>query len=382
MYKRNIPLLYFYSCFIKRVSQPIIILYFLLNTLNYTQIGILAAVMSVLTLATEVHGGIFADLKGKKSSLILHSVFGILTMSFYFLGNSFWWYLIASICYGLGGAFISGTRGALMYDSLKEDGRTKLFKKYNGKMIFYSHIFNALVLLVIPVIYTFNVKLPFLIGIGFFLISLGIAWFMKEPHVEHETNKYKEKLFSSYKEIRINKALFWIIIVGVFLQSVLYITTDYKQPLLLLSGLSVIYFGVVYAGMRAFMGVASALTYKLTKYYNHYRLLFLGLLFLVGGFVGLSWGIGWVIPVAIVIMGGVGGFNRVIVDDELNQNIKSQNRTTILSIKSLFSSLLTGFSVLIMGVMADLISVQGMLKIMTFVVLVVGLGVFYYYKKN
>ena len=81
-YYRNIPLLYLYSILIKRVSMPIIVLYFLLNNLNFTQIGILAAVMSIVALSTEVHGGVFADLHGKKTSLILGSVMGALTMFF------------------------------------------------------------------------------------------------------------------------------------------------------------------------------------------------------------------------------------------------------------------------------------------------------------
>ena len=109
---KNIPLLYIYSIFIKRVSMPIIIIYFLLNNLSLTQVGILAAVMAIATIITEIHGGIFADIYGRKLSLALHSVFGILTMFFYFIGNSFEYFLIASITYGLAGAFISGTLGS------------------------------------------------------------------------------------------------------------------------------------------------------------------------------------------------------------------------------------------------------------------------------
>ena len=129
-YSRNIPLLYIYGVLIKRVSQPIIIIFFLLNNLNFTQIGILAAVNSIIHLSTEVHGGIFADIHGKKLSLILHSIFGALTMLFYFIGNTFAWFLLASVMYGLAGAFITGTRNALLYDTLIKLKRTSEFKKF------------------------------------------------------------------------------------------------------------------------------------------------------------------------------------------------------------------------------------------------------------
>ena len=165
---RNIPLLYIYSIFIKRVSMPIMILYFLLNNLNFTQIGILAAVTSIIHLSTEIHGGIFSDLHGKKTSLILHSIFGTLTMFFYWIGDSFTYFLIASIMYGIAGSFISGTRNALLYDTLTQLNETPKFKKYNGKILLYSHIVNAIFLLIIPIIYNENSKLPFIIGIFFF----------------------------------------------------------------------------------------------------------------------------------------------------------------------------------------------------------------------
>ena len=89
-------------------------------------------------------------------------------MLLYFIGDSFAWFLVASIVYGLAGAFITGTVNALLYDTLIKLKRTSEFKKFNGKIVFYSHFFNALVLLAIPVVYEINVKLPFLIGAVFF----------------------------------------------------------------------------------------------------------------------------------------------------------------------------------------------------------------------
>ena len=96
--KQNPVLIYIYSILIKRTTMPIIILYFLLNNLNYTQIGILASTIAITTIFTEVHGGVFADIHGKKKSLILQSIFAFLTMIFY-LGGSFYYFLIASICW-------------------------------------------------------------------------------------------------------------------------------------------------------------------------------------------------------------------------------------------------------------------------------------------
>lgn len=94
--------------FLKRVVIPILALYFLLNTLNFTQIGILGATMSLTHMLSEVPAGIFADKIGRKQSLLIHSFLGALTMFLYWVGNTFWIFLLASVAYGIAGAFLSG----------------------------------------------------------------------------------------------------------------------------------------------------------------------------------------------------------------------------------------------------------------------------------
>jgi len=183
--------------------MPIIIIYFLFNNLNYSQIGTLAAVMATIAVATEMHGGIFADRYGRKLSLELHAVFGFLTMLLYFIGDSFFYFLIASILYGLAGAFITGTKNSILFDTLRKLKMTKDFKKYNGRLLFYSHFFNAIVLLFIPLVYSYNVKYPFIIGMAFFVAAFLTAAAMKEPpsiKVEKISFFYR-KILEVFKEV-------------------------------------------------------------------------------------------------------------------------------------------------------------------------------------
>lgn len=344
--------------------MPIIILYFLLNNLNFTQIGILAAVMSIIQFSTEVHGGIFADIHGKKTSLILHSIFGTLTMLFYFIGNSFYWFLVASVMYGIAGAFITGTRNALLYDTLTKLERTSEFKKFNGKVLFYSHIVNALVLLAIPFIYTFNTKLPFLIGIGFFLVSLITAFFFIEPPITKKSkitlSMYNLKFLETLKEIKLSKKLLSALILTMLTTAFVFMGSEFIQPLLKISGLQVIYFGIVYALMRAIMGLGGLITHKLEKYFALEKLLFLGIIGILISFLGFSIGTGIIIILAVLLLKLSEGLNRIVLEDEMNKNVKSDNRTTVLSVSSLSEGLLTACLVFVFGVTADLVGVQNM----------------------
>jgi len=363
-YYRNIPLLYIYSVLIKRVSMPIIILYFLLNNLNFTQIGILAAVMAVVSLSTEVHGGIFADLHGKKTSLLLHSVFGALTMFLYFIGNSFGYFLIASVTYGIAGAFITGTRNSFLYDTLSKLKRTSEFKKYNGRVMLYSHMLNALVLLIIPVVYVIDSKLPFLIGIFFFVGSFITASFFVEPIIskKHRSSLslYNKRFLDSIKEISSNKKLLFALLANMVVAAFVFMSATFTQPLLLISGLSVVYFGVVYALMRGIMGLGGGITHRLEKYLSFEGLLFLGFGVILLSFLGYAYGFGLIIIAAVILTRFAEGFNRIVLEDEMNKNIKSDNRTTILSIASLARQPLLAVLLFVFGITADLVGIQGM----------------------
>ena len=376
---KNIPLLYIYSIFIKRVSMPIIIIYFLLNNLSLTQVGILAAVMAIATIITEIHGGIFADIYGRKLSLALHSVFGILTMFFYFIGNSFEYFLIASITYGLAGAFISGTRNSILYDTLLKKKKEKDFKKYSGKIMFYSHIFNAFFLLIIPVIYVFNVKLPFLIGILFFAISLIAAILLTEPQNNNKDKSINKKLFSALKEITINKNIIFLLVLFALFFGFVYTSAEFTQPILKFTGLEVIFFGIVYALKRAVMGIGGGLTHKLEKYSNK-KLIFIGMILLLITLIFYFTARLEFVVLAILLLGLAEGFNRIVFDDAINKRISSKNRTTVLSVSSLLKSLVKAIFVLSFAIYADLFGLKEMCGIAIILFLVILVGMFVVYK--
>lgn len=362
--------------------MPIVILYFLLNNLNFTQIGILAAVISIIMVGTEVHGGIFADIHGKRVSLMLHSVFGILTMLFYFVGNSFEWFLLASVMYGIGEAFITGTRNSLLYDTLIKLNRTSEFKKFNGRVLLYSHLVNALVLLAIPVIYVFNTKLPFLIGAGFFFVSLLTAFFFIEPSITKRSKAtlslYNIKLLEALKEIKLSNKLISALILTMLMAAFVYMSSEFIQPLLKISGLQVVYFGIVYALMRAIMGLGGSIAHKLEKYFSLKNILFIGAAGLAISLLGFSFGAGAVIILAVLVLKFSAGLNRIVLEDEINRNIKSNNRTTILSISSLSEELFNAGLIFAFGITADLVGVQNMFSyaLVFFIICIVAALVF------
>jgi hypothetical protein len=277
--------------------------------------------------------------------------------------------------YGLSGAFITGTRNALLYDSLSRMDRTEDFKKYNGRMVLFSHLFNAIVLLFIPLIYNFNTKLPFLIGIGFFLASLVVSLFFVEPPLTRKSkvtlSAYNLKLVESLKEVWANKKLISILILTMVTTAFVLTGEKFIQPLLQITGLPVIYFGVIYCLMRIIKGIGAEINHRLEKVFGIKTLLFVGIIAMIVGFAGFSLGTSYIIiSIAVILITFAEGFNRITLEDEMNKNITSGNRTTILSISSLQSELFYALIILVFGITADITGVQEMFKyvILAFVI--------------
>ena len=169
---------------------------------------------------------------------------------------------------------------------------------------------------------------------------------------------YNIKLFEALREIKLSRNLLFSILLTTITASFIFMGSKFIQPLLQIIGLDIIYFGIIYASMRVIMGIGGNLTHLLENYFKPEKLLFLGIFGIIISFLGFSLGTGIILIIAILLLKFSEGFNRIVLEDEINKNIKSNNRTTILSISALSSELFNAILIASFGLAADLIGVQ------------------------
>lgn len=116
---------------------PIIVLFYQNNGLSLTQIMIIQSINSVAWIILEIPSGYFADVVGRKQSLMLTGIFATISMLTFGFANSFFQFLMASLFWALAGAFISGADSAFIYDTLKELKKEHLYIKKFGVMQFF-----------------------------------------------------------------------------------------------------------------------------------------------------------------------------------------------------------------------------------------------------
>lgn len=112
--------------------MPVIIPFYQENNLSLTEIMVLKSVYSVVIVALELPSGYFADVLGRKKTLITGAFLGAIGFFVYSLTHSYIGFLIAEIALGAGQSFISGADSAMLYDTLASGKRQHEYARYEG----------------------------------------------------------------------------------------------------------------------------------------------------------------------------------------------------------------------------------------------------------
>lgn len=365
-YHKNIFLVYlisFLNAFV--VSWNVVYVLFLRqNDLNMTQVGFLFSIGAITFLLFEVFTGMYADIYGRKASLLVSSTFFLLGSLLFALSSSFPWFALAAFFIALGGSFWSGCTDSILFESLKS-------KKEYSRVLSRSHlIFISLGVLTnffIPIIFKEGINIPFFIGAFFALLSIVPVLFLKEtlPAREPSTvwQKYTRQLKNSKRLLALSTSLQWLMGFSVAITFGIALFGDVLNQPLIRDWYSLEAYGLIFALATV---VQSVLLYRLdlfisfTKKWSAYWFLVFALpisllLLLIPS-----------LPWLIVIMGFVwllGSFRYVLISEEINNLVvDNKERATMHSINSMAQTLLIVIAAPLFGFLLDTVGlVNGLL---------------------
>jgi MFS family permease len=118
--ERNIKLISWLNFFTDFVFfAPVAIIYFAKVTGSYTLGMSIFSVAYASSALFDIPTGIISDRIGRKLTTISGALCGIICISLYAIGGSYWMLLAGGLTQGLSQAFYSGNNDALLHDSLK-----------------------------------------------------------------------------------------------------------------------------------------------------------------------------------------------------------------------------------------------------------------------
>lgn len=133
--RKNIGYLYLYSFFDHFIVAYVIERLFALNWgLSVQTIVLLGILYAALTFALEVPSGILADRFGRKALLCIGAFFCTFEFAALIFSGEIGWFIVSTFGAAIGNACISGTKNALLYDTLTVLNRQSEFEAILGRM--------------------------------------------------------------------------------------------------------------------------------------------------------------------------------------------------------------------------------------------------------
>lgn len=225
------------------------------------QVGIILAIMSAVTIITEIPSGILADRWSRKGVLFISLVALLCSTAFGAVATAPWHYLGLSIFWGIYYAMYSGTYEAIVYDTLvEEEGDGRHFERMYGRVGRYEAT-GLVISSVIGGVFSsaFGIHVPFFATILFLIMALVFVLVLQEPRVHkmHDPTNFTSHLADTFRAVVSSRQLIGYFIVSMLLGAVLRTFWEYGQYWYIQLSLPIGLFGVINAGVLLMMWARS-----------------------------------------------------------------------------------------------------------------------------
>jgi len=356
-YSRNVKIYYYYSTFAELlILGPILVLYLTAKGLSFAEIMALQSISAIGTFIFEVPTGAVADRIGRKHSIFLGAIIWAVSLTMYILGKSYIIFILAELTFSLGAAFKSGADSALIFDSLKAEGREKEYQGIEGKARAFALYAQAIGSVVAGFVYEINIFLPMIISVIFMIVTAFITLSFKEPPMEEEGSKasetYFKQIYESGKHVLTHEKLKAIILYTMMFSIFYRAGFWYYQPYMETVKIPVRYFGIIFFIFNitaAFFSKRSSYIMEKTK---PRTLTFMAFL-MIASFALMGVVKVWIGVLAILLQQVARGINRPVFTKYMNKHIPSDKRATILSFQSLCCNIAIAVTFPFLGILKD-----------------------------
>ncbi|ONN27704.1 MFS transporter [Thermosipho affectus] len=282
-----------------RFFEPFFILAFLSAGLNYFQIGVLYTIRSLATNILEVPTGVFADLYGRRKSMIFSMISYIISFLVFYFFKSFLLFVVAMIFFSFGEAFRTGTHKAMIFQYLKLNNMEDLKVQYYGATRAASQLGSALNSLLTAVIVFFSgdYKLIFLLAVIPYVVNLvNLSTYPKD--LDFSSKKSKKETLKDFWGAISNWKTLKLLLNATSYSAIFKSLKDYLQPVIESFALTIPIFlgvskekrtsvlvGIIYFGLYILTSMASRNSWKFKKGLN--LTLFLGAITVI--LIGISY---------------------------------------------------------------------------------------------
>jgi MFS family permease len=365
--EKNIQAFYISTFFNGFLTMIPIWVSFYSGFLTLPQMALLQTLQFSMTVIFELPTGAFADLFGRRNSMILGVIiWGIFS---FLIGQSqsalqiFIFVLTTSI----GRTFISGANTAWMFDSLKEYGREREFAKIQSLGNVFFQISMAASMIMGGYFFAVSKSLPYTIQGVALLISAGVIWLLgTEPEIDSQKftlNNYVQQTKDGFTEIFKTKyvaylSIFYILASGVVNSAQKFFNQIYATEI----GFTDIEKGWLFAGIRI-VNMLLIFFWARSKLFSRDKTLFLFVILIIISFIPAIIGIKWLGAILLIGLTLGNSARMTILKQFVNEEFSSRVRSTALSSLEMLVSLTFITIVYSSGFFIEQIGTRGILSL-------------------
>lgn len=344
--KRQLGLLYISNFFFNiSIAGAAWVLLLVSDGYSLIQVGIAETCFHVVSLIAEIPSGMFADVFGRKKSLMISCLMSILSAVVRGFIPGF-----AAVCVSIGFSalsynFVSGSDSALAYDSLVEAGQESRYDRYVSTQTAVYRITNGVATLLAGVAVIMGNRNAQILSIGISLVNFVFICFLRENKVilKKSGDSLIKRITDVYKGslafLKGNRKVAGLIFRNAFIGGIDVLLLFFLQAKLPMTGIADWALGPLLFIMSMGGVIGAAVAQKVKKVSLTTLFVFclaLALTGLVSEFTGV-----WSLMT-------LGGFATAFADDllqirsdiALNEMIPPEQRATLISVNSFCFSVL------------------------------------------
>ncbi len=354
--------------------MPIIVLFYQENGLGLKEIFLLKSVYSIVSVALDIPTGYLADAWGRKKCLLAGCLIAFGGTVTYSLAYTFGAFLLAEILLGIGQSLVSGADSALLYDTMLRHRREKDYLKYEGRVIMVGNFSEALAGICGGLLAASFLRLPFYCQMGVAFIGIPAALSLKEYNARTRILHPLRNILNilHYSLVRNRTLRYDILFSGIIGASTLTMAW-FVQPVLMHIDLPTELFGVVWTVLNLVVGIAALYSDALSARLGENKTYTFILLFIVGGYLAVSFCLTHAALAIFLLFYIVRGFATPILKGYINRQTFSEMRATVLSIRNFIIRLTFALMAPFIGWLNDAFSLALALQITALAIFLPGL---------
>ena len=333
--------------------------------LIYTQKGVtvgdfflIEGIFRLAAFLLEIPSGYLSDRFSRRRVLMLAALLHGAGFAVLALAYGFWEIVAGEVLLGIASALFSGTLEAYTYDLLKRNNTQKHFLKEMGSITTWISAANFIATLIGPKIYVAtNNNGNLLIWITAILAFVEFTLFYRLPeltevirHKQKGKSAFMDAVGITYKTMN-NPKLRSLIVFPALFGSFTIIMLWILQPIMQLSHVPVVLFGVYVSANMFARIIFSKYAYKICEWFGEIKTAALTILALTVGIamslVAIHTSNMTVVYIAIAIMALVPALvtlNNLQYNTLIHHDIESKERGTVLSTRAMVSTLFSAIS--------------------------------------